>query len=216
MTTESAHVVLLGDSIFDNSAYTRGEPDVVTHLRRLLPASWSATLCAVDGATTAGLASQVVRVPRGASHLVISIGGNDALGNMDLLSLRVASSTAALQAFSERLEVFEVAYRAALDRVLRLGLPVAVCTVYNGALDPDVATAARVGIALFNDVILRTAAARGIDALELRSICTEPEDYANPIEPSGQGGLKIARGVAEMVGALAPTRPAARIWANRA
>src|SRR5215211_2674427 len=27
----------------------------------------------------------------------------------------------------------------------------------------------------------------GLDALELRAICTEPDDYANPIEPSGQG-----------------------------
>jgi len=26
------HIVLLGDSIFDNSVYTGGEPDVVEHL----------------------------------------------------------------------------------------------------------------------------------------------------------------------------------------
>jgi hypothetical protein len=30
------HIVLLGDSIFDNDAYTNGKPDVVTHLRRAL------------------------------------------------------------------------------------------------------------------------------------------------------------------------------------
>ena len=216
MATQSPHVVLLGDSIFDNSVYTRGEPDVVTHLRRLLPSGWGATLCAVDGATTAGLARQVACVPRDASHLVVSIGGNDALGNMDLLSLRVTSSTLALQAFSERLGVFEAAYRAAIDRVVGLGLPTAVCTIYNGALDQDLATAARVGIALFNDVILRAALAAGIDALELRSICTEPEDYANPIEPSGRGGRKIAQAVAEVVGALPPAGTPSRIWGRRA
>ena len=38
------HVVLLGDSIFDNAAYTNGGPDVVTQLRELLPAGWHATL----------------------------------------------------------------------------------------------------------------------------------------------------------------------------
>ena len=27
------HVVLLGDSIFDNGAYTQGGPDVITQLR---------------------------------------------------------------------------------------------------------------------------------------------------------------------------------------
>ncbi|HEX6372708.1 MAG TPA: hypothetical protein VF006_27555 [Longimicrobium sp.] len=31
------HVVLLGDSIFDNASYVAGGPDVVTHLRGELP-----------------------------------------------------------------------------------------------------------------------------------------------------------------------------------
>jgi hypothetical protein len=38
MTQTAAHIVLLGDSIFDNAAYTQGESHVVTHLRTLLPA----------------------------------------------------------------------------------------------------------------------------------------------------------------------------------
>ena len=92
MTKRPNHIVLLGDSIFDNAAYTRGAPDVVTYLRQLLPRSWQATLCAVDGATTVGLAAQLAPVPAAATHLVIAIGGNDALQNSDLLSLRAASS----------------------------------------------------------------------------------------------------------------------------
>ena len=46
------HLVLLGDSIFDNAAYTAGGPDVVTQLRAQLPPGWSATLAAVDGSHT--------------------------------------------------------------------------------------------------------------------------------------------------------------------
>ena len=42
-------VVLLGDSIFDNGAYTSGGPDVITQLRALIPKGWRATLLAVDG-----------------------------------------------------------------------------------------------------------------------------------------------------------------------
>ena len=34
------HIALLGDSIFDNNAYTGGAPDVVTHLRGILPPGW--------------------------------------------------------------------------------------------------------------------------------------------------------------------------------
>ena len=37
------HVVLIGDSIFDNAAYTRGGPDVVSQVRGLLPRGWEAT-----------------------------------------------------------------------------------------------------------------------------------------------------------------------------
>ena len=44
------HVVLLGDSIFDNAAYVAGGPDVVKQLRAALPNDWRATLNALDGA----------------------------------------------------------------------------------------------------------------------------------------------------------------------
>jgi len=206
------HVVLLGDSIFDNAAYTRGAPDVVTHLRTLLPPGWQATLRAVDGATTSQLAAQLARVPPDATHLVISIGGNDALHNIDLLSTRVSSAAQALEAFASRLAPFERAYRAAIRAALALRRYTAVCTVYNGALEPDQAEAARLGLALFNDVILRAAVDFQVDALELRSICTEPADYANPIEPSGQGGLKIAKAVTYLVGAVTNATGPARIW----
>lgn len=45
------HVVLPGDSIFDNAAYVRG-PDMAAQLRAALPDGWRATLLAVDGAVT--------------------------------------------------------------------------------------------------------------------------------------------------------------------
>ena len=211
MTTRR-HVVLLGDSIFDNAAYTGGAPDVVTQLRRMVPEGWHATLCAVDGATTSGLRAQLQRVPADASHLVISIGGNDVLQNIDLLDLRVRSSGEALRAFAERLGAFERAYRSAIGDALTLGRPTIICTVYNGALDRELAVAARIGLALFNDVILRTAVDLRLTALELRSICVDPEDYANPIEPSERGGLKIASAIARAIGAVNASTPPAQVW----
>jgi hypothetical protein len=208
-----SHVVLLGDSVFANAAYTHGGPDVLSHLRKILPVPWLATLCAVDGATTTDLPSQLTRVPADASHLVVSIGGNDALQNSDLLSLRVDSSAEALQAFAGRLAPFERAYRSAIRQVVALGHPTVVCSIYNGALEPGRAAIARLGVALFNDVILRTAMQLGLDILELRAVCTEPADYANPIEPSVQGGLKIARAIARVVGATtAGDAQLVRLW----
>src|ERR1041385_9467794 len=116
------HIALLGDSILDNKAYTSGKPDVATHLRRLTPPDVQVTLCAIDGSTTFDLDRQIASVPPDASHIVISIGGNDALLNSDFLALPVASTTQALSVFAERINRFESAYRSALDAVLALRL----------------------------------------------------------------------------------------------
>src|SRR5919206_575135 len=58
----ATHIALVGDSIFDNRAYTGGEPDVVSHLQAMLPKPWRATLVAVDGSTTASIAGQTARI----------------------------------------------------------------------------------------------------------------------------------------------------------
>ncbi|HEX8263373.1 MAG TPA: hypothetical protein VF547_10915, partial [Allosphingosinicella sp.] len=71
------HVVLLGDSILDNGAYVRGGPDVVRQLRSKLPVNWDASLLALDGAVTREVRGQLARLPAGASHVVVSAGGND-------------------------------------------------------------------------------------------------------------------------------------------
>src|SRR5262249_38560388 len=130
------HVALLGDSILDNGAYTRGQLDVTSHLRELL-SPLPVTLCAVDGSTTSDLLPQVRNVPSDASHVVVSIGGNDALSNIDLLALPVPSTTEALSLFAERTEEFESAYVAAIDNVLALRRETAICTIYNGNLNPS-------------------------------------------------------------------------------
>ena len=111
------HIVLLGDSIFDNRSYTGGEPDVVTHLNQLLRSPWKATLRAVDGATTNELKSQCPHVPSDTSHIVVSIGGNDALMNSDLLATPVASTAETLALFSERVFRFGPTIPALLTKI---------------------------------------------------------------------------------------------------
>jgi hypothetical protein len=194
------HVVLAGDSIFDNAAYTGGAPDVITHLRDVLPPGWQATLRAVDGATTSGLGPQLARLPTDATHLVISVGGNDALQHMDLLSMAAMSSVRLLDTLAARVERFERSYRAAIADATRSGIPTILCTIYNGNLEANVATAARVALTVFNDAIIRTALDAGTDLIELRAVCTGQSDYANPIEPSGSGGRKIANAIARAIG----------------
>ena len=53
---------------------------------------------------------------------------------------------------------------------------------------------------MFNDVILRVAFEHHLPVIDLRLVCNEPADYANPIEPSGRGGRKIALAIARATG----------------
>ena len=197
-----SHVVLLGDSIFDNAAYVAGGPDVVAQLKGILPPPWRATLLAVDGAVVADVERQLSRIPSDATQLVLSVGGNDSLRHLDILDRPARSTGEVLDLLAGISSGFARQYRAMLGKVLARGLPTTICTIYEGAL-PDPALHRRAGIALhaFNDPIVRAALESGLSLIDLRLVCSEPGDYANPIEPSVQGGAKIARAIAAAVGA---------------
>src|SRR5262245_18935153 len=70
-----SHVVLLGDSIFDNARYVPDHPAVIDQLRRGLSAGWKATLLAVDGSCLDHIPEQLGNIPDDATHLVVSVGG---------------------------------------------------------------------------------------------------------------------------------------------
>jgi hypothetical protein len=194
------HVVLLGDSIFDNKAYVGGGPDVIAQVRDDLPAGWQATLRAVDGATTASVPAQLARLPADATHLVLSVGGNDALGYSGVLGRPARSVAEALELLGEVSRRFEAEYRAMLKGVLARGLPTAICTIYNPNYpDPVRQRVTVAALAFMNDPIVRIAAETALPLIDLRLICSEPADYANPIEPSSRGGEKIAAAISALV-----------------
>jgi hypothetical protein len=195
-----AHVVLLGDSIFDNKVYVGSGPDVVHQLRERLPNDWQATLLAVDGDTTQGVAAQLASLPRDATHLIVSAGGNDALMQAGILVQSVVSVAETMCRLSDVMSQFEASYRHMLDTLSKHHLPMAVCTIYDPRFDePMQQKVAVAGLCHFNDVILRAAIARGLPVLDLRLICNEYSDYANEIEPGVPGGAKISDAVARLV-----------------
>lgn len=200
LASATPHVVLLGDSIFDNGAYTGGKPDVLAQLRRTLSPGWTASLLARDGATIAGIPAQLALLPRDATHLVLSVGGNDALMRQGLLEAPARSVAEAIELLAGAVGEFEPAYRSAVKACLSRRLPLVICTIYNGNFDDArYRRLVRSAIALFNDAIIRTAVDYKLKAIELRLVCTRPEDYANPIEPSSIGAAKIARAIAAAV-----------------
>ena len=194
------HIVLLGDSIFDNAAYVQENPDVITQLRMKLPDNWNATLNAIDGNKVNDVYAQLENLPEDATHLVLSVGGNNALSCISILNERVNSSVEVFTKLASLSEEFEQQYQRLLQRILSFHLPTTICTIYNPNY-PD-RLYQRIGVAaltIFNDVIIRQAFGSGIPLIDLRLTCNEAADYANPIEPSAVGGEKIVNAILNAV-----------------
>lgn len=158
-------LILLGDSIFDNQAYVGpGGRDVAAHLRaQLSPAEWRVELWAVDGSTVADVPAQlaVARLEPSAV-VVLSAGGNDAIGHPHLLSDPSSTSFAeTLLRLHAIREDFRAGYAAMLDRVMESGQPLIICTIYNPRFpDALLQQAAEAALSVFNDVILQEALRR--------------------------------------------------------
>ena len=206
------HVALLGDSIFDNRVYVAPDPDVTDQLRVQLGEDWRVSLLAVDGHVTRDVRErQVGRVPTDVGHIVVSAGGNDALGRASILSQGARSVADAVDKLAGAQACFAQSYEEMVEAVLTLGRPTAVCTIYDANYPEPQRRLVISALSLFNDVITRVAFARGLDVVDLRLICDDPADYANPIEPSARGGEKIARAISRLVRATPSVR--SPIWA---
>jgi hypothetical protein len=189
------HVVLLGDSIFDNASYVPGKPPVIEQTRRTLPVGWNATLLAVDGNVTADVPGQLKRLPADITHLFVSAGGNDALGASGVLGEPACTVGDAMNVLDGVLAEFRDDYRRMLDTVLQAGKPTCVCTIYDSI--PDLGRAEQAALTHFNDVILREAIRVGVLVIDLRQVCNQRDDYSSVsrIEPSVGGGAKIAAAI---------------------
>jgi hypothetical protein len=207
------HLVLLGDSTFDNQAYVPQGSDVTAQLRQALPGDWNISMLAQDGAITEDVVQQVASLPRGATHLLVSVGGNDGLRDAAVLREPVSTVAEALAELERVLVRFEAQYRRMLDKVTAQNLSVTVCTIYAPPFQESaLQLATRTGLPLLNDVIMREAFARALDVLDLRLLFDDPDDFANVIEPSVQGGAKMARAIAKMLTRIGHQRDRSEIF----
>jgi hypothetical protein len=195
-----SHVIFLGDSTLDNAAYVGGGPAVIDQVRRRLPEGWRATLLAVDGSRIEDVHRQLGQLPADASHLVLSIGGNDLLAAASVLGRPAGTVAQGMLMLAEIRDRFAADYADLLRALAATGLPTVVGTVYEPPFpDPTLRRAAAAALSLFDDAILRAARVAGVPVLEMRAVCSEESDFANPIEPSAAGGEKIARSLLELL-----------------
>jgi lysophospholipase L1-like esterase len=198
-------IILLGDSIIDNGAYVRpGEADVAKQLQALLPGQ-TVVRRAVDGAVCADVLRSQMANLESTDRIIVSAGGNDALQHIDLLeAVTGTTAKAVLLRLAAIREDFRRTYVSLLDRLVTILAPVMVLTVYNPCfdghgLDATYQQAAEAAVSLFDDVIQLEAHRRSFKVLELRTLFTDPADYANPIEPSALGGAKLAQAMSAWV-----------------
>jgi hypothetical protein len=64
----------------------------------------------------------------------------------------------------------------------------------------------------FNDAITHEAFAAGLPLIDLRILCNQDEDFANPIEPSAQGGQKIANAIVRVARQHDFSEPVSRVF----
>jgi GDSL-like Lipase/Acylhydrolase family len=205
------HVLMLGDSIFDNGAYVSGAPDVRAQLQSLMPMI-EISFLARDGAVISDIHAQLGRAPQAATHVVVSIGGNDALIASGVLEERVSDVSGALERLRLIAEGFRQNYASMMKLLSGQNAPIAVCTIYEPRFpDPARRRSAATALSILNDVITREAFSAGASLIDLRLVCSEDSDFANAIEPSTTGGLKIARTIARFVSGQ---KPSADVFAN--
>ena len=201
------HAVLLGDSIFDNATYVPDGLSVQEHLRVALdaldPDQHQVLLLAVDGDYITDVHDQIRALPVESTHLFLSVGGNDALRYAAQLQSRADSLAVALAALAEMKTEFNHRYGELLNQLSAFNKPLTVCTIYDQAptQDPGLRLLAFTALSLFNDCITRQAIQSGLPLIDLRLVCSDPGDYSavSPIEPSHQGGQKIAQRIATVI-----------------
>ena len=194
MTYNNKHIAIAGDSIFDNDGYVPNDPGVIEQLRTSIPSQWSAMKIAVDGDCIRHVYSRVENFPDFITDLVLSIGGNDALGYASILN-QAKSLSDIPSLVAKPASEFRANYKALLSHLLTLNTNLHVCTIYTAVPfeDPLWRQFVPPALNMFNSIIKEEAALHDIGVIEIDKVCTEEEDYskASPIEPSAIGGQKI-------------------------
>jgi hypothetical protein len=173
---------------------------VRTQLQDALAQGEKATLLAIDGSVIESIFSQLKKLPSDITHLVLAVGGNNLLSQMHTLSDPVQTVADALERVNQTVNTFRQTYHHMLETVLERRLPTILCTLYNPRFpEPGLQLVSTTAISVFDDVIIQEAALAGIPVIDLRLVCTEADDLANPIEPSSKGGAKIVRAVGKVL-----------------
>jgi hypothetical protein len=190
------HIVLAEDSTIDNAAYVAPGQDVASLLAPRLPGV-RVTSLARDGGIVSQTADRLSWLPADATHLFLSVGGNDALEHVGVLQQPAGSVGEALAVLQPVRARFCEDYARMLAVAGGRGLRIAVASIYAPWFeDPGHRLAVEMALPMFNEAILAEAFRRGCSLIDLRLIFDGPADFTHQIEPSAEGGAKLASALA--------------------
>ena len=124
------HILLAGDSIFDNKSYLKPDQlSVSQHLKSQMPSD-KVSLLATDGAKISDIKTQIDNIPADGTHLVISAGGNDALSHINIFNQPCGSIGYALERLCTIRDEFDEKYWELITLAHDKDIPLTLCTIY--------------------------------------------------------------------------------------
>jgi hypothetical protein len=95
---------------------------------------------------------------------------------------------------------FEKEYGELVDKLLSFSLPLTIATIYAGWFENEISRKkVNSALCIFDDVIYRIGFRYGLLVLDLREICYEEAHFTQTIEPSAEGGRRIAMVLSQSV-----------------
>ena len=177
--TNNNTVILMGDSVLNNSNYVSSGKSVVDILKTKTN---NILNVAKDGGTINDLYSQLDKIPidlnEAETYVFISVGGNDILNKRS-----TAEITTLFNSYIEFLKAFRTKLGSTKLNIMNLYLPANPrYQSYKKQID------------LWNDLINKSSNEVGemYNVIDLNSVLKSPNDFVYDIEPSELGSEKIA------------------------
>ena len=180
--TNNNKVILMGDSVLNNSNYVSSGKSVANILKRKTSNILNVSK---DGATINDLYSQLDKIPIGLdnaeTYIFISAGGNDILNKRS--SLTSAEITKLFNTYRDFFKAFRTKLGSAKLNIINLYLPANPrYQSYKTQID------------FWNELINKYSNGVGemYNVIDLNSVIKSPNDFVYDIEPSELGSEKIA------------------------
>lgn len=181
------NILLIGDSMLNNSAYVSGGQSIPDLISKDLETKPGTTVYnfAKDGSTINDCYTQLDKIStelnNSSTIIFVSCGGNDILNSRGATKINVANLFAQ---YSELIKSIRSRVANARLNVLNLYFP--VNTHYTSYYDT---------ITQWNKLIEDNASILGYKVITTNNLLVAEDDFAYDIEPSYKGGKKIARAI---------------------